>query len=206
MSDWISKILKQAGDSEKTLQSISLENLTESQAASVKFWKKIIKNCYAITELIEKKFYDEVFVVYRLCLEHAFNMSALLNKEDFIVQLKNNTDVALPKSLIELNKSVLKKDNDHLPIELRKCVDLRLKEYEENPISHLGYSIYNAAMLSEIGSLYNSIYRTTSLSYAHSTYLSIAIDDSESEMNEVLENVYDFLRIADCLIKVKLVK
>ncbi len=195
------KLTKEVVRSKLILDKLVSKNFDESKELALKFWSKFIQNNECIESLIRNNYIDEANAIYRLSLEHLFNMFALVRKPNFAKQLKNNSEVNIPKALKGISKNESQGDEKVLTPENTELLKEAIERYRENPLNDFGYSIYNAAQASELKCFYDSVYRVTSLSHAHSTFLSILINNKESDVISLIESTVDFLKIASTLIE-----
>ncbi|MBX9895593.1 MAG: hypothetical protein K2Y09_10490 [Nitrosomonas sp.] len=200
MNNKISELKKLAEDADKTLRSIQRSELEEKKNLSLSFWQLFIQNNKSIALLLEGHFHNEAFLVYRLSMEHFFNIFALIRSDDFLDKIKNSSDLAIQKAINELNKGLKAHEYKPLTPENRDNLLNAVKHYENFPIANLGHKIYNAAKASEVGDFYDSVYRIVSLSYAHSTYLSATRRCEEYEVLQLLKNAIDFMKITMALV------
>ncbi|GHD46668.1 hypothetical protein SAMN05216429_1095 [Marinobacter persicus] len=172
----------------------------ERYSLSLVYWKKFLINCKVISSLVAEGYHDEALTIQRLSMEHLFNMFALVTQENFVQELKNNTEASIPKALNCLNKDLSKDGGGLLTQENSQALTKALEKNENEPVCHLGYSVYNAAQASELWSFYNSIYRTLSVSYSHSTILSAIKPPGNEEVENMLDNAISFMEIAKAFV------
>ncbi|WP_412510029.1 DUF5677 domain-containing protein [Shewanella algae] len=183
------------------LNKLNQSNLDENKILALKFWEKFIQNNECMSKLIDTSYIDEANTIYRLSLEHLFNMFALVRKPGFVEQLRNSSEVNIPKALKEISKNEEQAEQKVLTPENARLLKEAMEKHKEQPVKDLGYSIYNAAQASELKCFYDSAYRLKSLSHAHSTFLSILIENNESDVNNLIESAMRFLKIAATLIE-----
>lgn len=188
------------------LRKLDSRNLEESRSLALRFFDMLIRNNEAIAILIDQGYYNEAYVIHRLSIEHLFNIFALIREKDFLRQIKHAPMSQISKALKGLAMDVDNSEEEILTSDKKERLASAIKYLQDYPPTELGYSIYNAARASEVGSFYNSVYRVISLSYAHSTYLSATTCCDESEINSLITNAVDFLRITMALIEEELLK
>jgi hypothetical protein len=155
----------------------------------VKLWVKFIRNNEAILELFSKGFYDEGITIYRLSIEHLFNIFALARNKDFLQKFINNSEKSIPKAMVCFHEDLKKEDNIPLTPENKNHLEKAIDNNRSKELDDLGYSIYNASQESELNYVYNSSYRIISISYAHSTYLSAVSNVRSEEICPILEDM-----------------
>jgi len=176
--------------------------LERHQDVAIRFFEKFVSNCKVIMLLHEAGVTDEAYAIHRLSMEHLFNISALLKDKNFLEQLHAGSEAQIPKMLKAIKSDSERSKNSVLTNENQVLVEATLNDYDQNPVSDLGYSVFNAAQKSEFADFYNSHYRRISLSYAHSTMVSVLQDgDKLNEVSQLLTNVSDLLEIAVKLIE-----
>ncbi|MBO9484007.1 DUF5677 domain-containing protein [Salinisphaera sp. G21_0] len=183
------------------LDKLDSNSLDESKVLALKFWNKFIQNNECVASLINNDYIDEAYTIYRLSMEHLFNMFALVRNPEFIAQLINSSKVSIPKSLKGISKNEDQADEKMLTPENARLLKEEIDIYEANPLKNLGYSIYNAAQASELKDFYDSVYRAVSLSYSHSTFLSVIINKKDNDVISLIENAVAFLKTATALIE-----
>ncbi|MGD8174181.1 DUF5677 domain-containing protein [Vibrio sp. TRT 21S02] len=181
--------------SESRIKSLSQTLESDKDRAMLALWNKLIKNSLAILMLVDGDLKDEAISIQRLALEHLFNLFALARNDSFYDEFINGSQFSVVKGMKALHSSIEKRDEDSLTPEGRSDLEAAMKQAEDNPIISLGYSIYNAANKSELGPLYDSLYRAWSVSYAHSTAISILREVSDTE-DEILNETCGFLKFA----------
>ncbi|NDJ81478.1 hypothetical protein GXP65_10610 [Vibrio campbellii] len=167
----------------------------KNQMVIVKLWVKFIRNNEAILELFSKGFYDEGMTIYRLSIEHLFNIFALARNKDFLQKFINNSEKSIPKAMVCLHEDLKKEDKSPLTPENKNRLEKAIDNNRSKELDDLGYSIYNASQESELNYVYNSSYRILSISYAHSTYLSAVSNASSEEIRPILEDMRDSLHM-----------
>jgi hypothetical protein len=183
-------------------QKINFDKLDESEKIAFQLWVKFIQNNKSIVKLMELDYFDEAQVVHRLSMEHLFNIFALVRSKEFIKQFKNNSENSIPKALKEIDKH----NEERLTVKNQKILKEAIKKYDDSPIEQLGYSIYNAAQLSELGDFYNTVYRIASIKYAHSTFLSAIQNNTTDDTNRFLDKISSFLKISEAFSKKEFIK
>nr|WP_282560227.1 DUF5677 domain-containing protein [Motilimonas cestriensis] len=161
----------------------------------LRLWEMYIRNATAIRTLLAGGFYEEAFSIQRLSLEHMFNFFAFAVDDNFMDAFHNNSEFELPKALKGLKTSIAKCEDDSLTPEKRSKLEAKLTEYKEDPVVSLGQSLFNVANKSELASFYDSQYRLLSLSYAHSTLISVLNSIKENDIEDLIKNLASNIEI-----------
>ena len=171
---------------------INYKKKKKNKQLALNLVKKFHSNNIAIITLITTGLTEECFSLQRLSLEHFFNIFALMEDGNFIDKFKNNTEHNLQKVAKELKKSSV----GLTQVNSQKLERLN-NELNENPIESLGYNIYDAAKRCphDILSLYDSVYRIHSITYAHSTIISAAKNPTQKEINGIIISAINFSKI-----------
>ena len=178
------------------IEKIDFRFLQENKKLALNLIRKFYRNNIAIATLINEGLFEECFSLQRLSLEHFFNIFALIENPDFLEKFKNNTELSISKTAIQLNKNKA----DITAENYEKLMQL-IEEYKG--ISSMGYTIYYAAQQCphQIVSFYDSVYRVYSLGYAHSTFFSSIRNPTQEEAEKIVTNAIDFSKILIALIK-----
>ena len=183
------------------VKDIKCNEISKSQEYVFRFWSKYIENNKAIIKLIELEFYSEAFSIYRLSIEHQFNIFSLIEKEGYIEKLINHDQHQIPKLFKELSKSTTKDNTEVLTQENKKILEEKNNEYTANPIKYLGHNVYNSAQGTTVDFLYDTVYRHLSLGHAHSTLLSILKTFEHKDMDNLFLELKSNLDMLLILIK-----
>ncbi|MDD4929785.1 MAG: DUF5677 domain-containing protein [Gallionella sp.] len=182
-------------------ESIKNQSHSSNQKLALRFFDKIATNSKAIIILYKSHLIDEAYTIHRLSMEHLFNISALLGDPKFEEQLMAYSKAQIPKTLKAINTDDNNSEEPLLTRGNKELAEEALKNYETNPISELGYSIFNAAQKSQFPGFYNARYRQISLTHAHSTMASVLKDKNSEKGDDLLTYASDFLKIAVSLIE-----
>lgn len=196
----VDQIDRFAHDHLKAQEDLAKGDREERYSLSLVYWKSFLINCKVISSLVAEGYHDEALTIQRLSMEHLFNMFALVTRENFVQELKNNTEASIPKALKSLSKDLSKDGGGLLTQENSEALTEALEKYENEPVNPLGYSVYNAAQASNLWSFYNSVYRILSISYSHSTILSAIKPPSNEEVENMLDNAICFMEIAKAFV------
>ncbi|WP_281188794.1 DUF5677 domain-containing protein [Vibrio harveyi] len=159
-------------------------------------WNKIIQNAIAIELLCRNELRTEALTIQRLSYEHLFNMFALARSESFYDEFINGSQTSLYKAVKSLRNSI-KKNGILVGVDTQEKLEKIIAVCDENPVESLGYSIYNAANKSELGHMYDAQYRHLSVTYAHSSALSVLYSHDEdygsilNDLELILELAYE---------------
>lgn len=182
-------------DSDKRLLTLSLIYKENKDYVMLRLWEKFIRNVAAIRSLLADGFYDEAYSIQRLSLEHMFNFFAFIEDDNFMDEFHNNSEISFPKTLNALRTSMAKREEDPLTLENRSKLEEQIAKYKENSVVSLGYSFFNVANKSELAPFYDSQYRLLSLSYAHSTFISVSQPIKEEDIQILLKSVAAHMEI-----------
>ncbi|MFV8434078.1 DUF5677 domain-containing protein [Vibrio owensii] len=194
MDNMISKINNEISKSWGLIRDLQDVHRTDAQDLILNLWVKLLRNNEAMILLLEKDFVAEALTIYRLSMEHAFNIFAIMDDEQFIDRFFNDSQVNVAKAAECIKRSVLKHTPDALDQESKDKLDEQVENNRTSYIENLGYSLFNASQKSELAPLYDTSYRLMSIKYAHSTYLSVISVADESDLNVVLDNSHAFIK------------
>lgn len=190
----ISKINNEISKSWVLIRDLQDVHRTDAQDLILNLWVKLLRNNEAMILLLEKDFVAEALTIYRLSMEHAFNIFAIVEDEQFIDRFFNDSQVNVAKAAGCINRSILKYTPDALDQESKDKLDELVENNRTSYIENLGYSLFNASQKSELAPLYDTSYRLMSIKYAHSTYLSVISVADENDLNVVLDNSHAFIK------------
>ncbi|WP_028868483.1 DUF5677 domain-containing protein [Psychromonas arctica] len=199
MKEKLNEVQQLIAESNERLLHISKADTVDKEYVMLKLRKKILNNSVSIILLLKNDLREEAFSIHRLSLEHLFNLFALERDENFYDEFFNKSQTSLLKGMKALKRSTDKDKQDTLTSDHREKLEAGINGYEENPIKDLGYCIFNAANKSELGPFYDSLYRDLSLSYAHSTMISVLCEITEEGVNSLLDNVTTVLNATELL-------
>lgn len=135
------KIIELASKSFEISQALDTSSMDEGEEFALAFWRKFLNNHKVMAMLILSDDFDEAHCIYRLSLEHLFNMFASIRKKGFIGELKNNTELNIPKALKSIKSNSSSEDNI-LTEENEKKLNDYLSLNDGITLDNLGYSIY----------------------------------------------------------------
>ncbi|MCU8186011.1 DUF5677 domain-containing protein [Vibrio vulnificus] len=194
MDQEVLEVRKQLKSSYERLSFLTKSHETKQDYTMLVLWGKLLKNSEAILLLIENGLKDEALAIQRLSLEHLFNFFAMACDDKFHNEFLNSSQHSLAKGMKVLARSIDSSRLSSLDQESRSNLESAIILSDQNITEFMGYSIYNAANKSQLGPMYDSLYRTLSLSYAHSTFVSILVKAPE-ENTELLDQVAGFLSL-----------
>jgi hypothetical protein len=190
MSQFIHNSLMEIENIEKTKRSKN-----KKQETILNLWVKFIKNNQAILVLLNNGFFEEIFPIHRLSMEHLFNIFALAKDDNFMEVFVNYSQKEHSKATKSLHGDLQKENFGSLTVENKTALDELTTNNSFDALQHLGYSIYNASQQSELASFYNNSYRIISINHAHSTFLSTMSKIKKEDVFSILENSRDFLKM-----------
>lgn len=137
-----------------------------SERIAVVMWSKCVRACQAAFLLAERGMIPDAQGTLRGAVETLFHAIALVRKPEVLAKMFAHDDIEKGKQVRRMLahteiSSVLSSDD-------RQRLESIVKEKKGS-----AFSVYDAAMASELGHLYETIYRTLSQHAAHSTLSSL---------------------------------
>jgi len=165
-SEACSRCVEKANFAATGFKNLVFSDHAPSERIAVAMWSKCVRACQAAFLLAERGMIPDAQGTLRGAVETLFHATALVRKPEVLERMLAHDDIEKGKHVKRMLahteiSSVLSSDD-------RQRLESIVKE-QKGP----AFSVYDAAMASELGHLYETIYRTLSQHAAHSTLSSL---------------------------------